>query len=678
MASASGNESPKVGKRIGGTLYVHLDALERLPRALGVAAGLAQKIAGIADGTFNVVKLEGNPPKRVSLLAYDKFDVSPFPALLDSWTVDLAASCASHRTYRTSANPPILHRKELLLEPNDPRCRTFTALTFELDQRGLFANAKSIGFRRQWDKRLAQAGVKIRNHQVVEVSYEPSGAENDDDRPVKRHRTAMSRSALSAPMQALARHELLEDRTVFDYGCGRGDDLAVLTAAGISAKGWDPHFMPHTTLEKSDVVNLGYVLNVIEDPDERTETLKQAFGLAHQVLAVAVMIAGMAITSGLKVHRDGFLTSRGTFQKYFAKEHIQRLIVSVTGQEAIPLAPGIFLVFRDKVAEQRFLEARHRRRRDISHLLAITPSAPEVPKRQDEILLEENREIIESVWHRALELGRLPHLHDLVEEIGRELTERIGSVRKAAQLAQHIFKASALAEARAERVEDLQVYFALNLFNQRKRYRELPPELQRDIKAFFGSHTEAELAGRDLLFSLGDSSVIHKACQEAADGGFGYLHDAHSLQLDARLIDRLPSVLRIYIGCAEQLYGDIGEADLVKIHINSGKLTLLRYEKYKQSPLPLLRERIKIKLRDQDIDFFEYGEDGPSQILYLKTRYMKKDQPGYARQHKFDNKLLSLGIFNFENFGPSIEEFMRGLASENLVVRDFKIMTSKD
>ena len=65
-------------------------------------------------------------------------------------------------------------------------------------------------------------------------------------------------------------------------------------------------------------------------------------------------------------------------------------------------------------------------------------------------------------------------------------------------------------------------------------------------------------------------------------------------------------LLRVYIGCGEVLYGDIDEADLVKIHLQSGKLTLLKYEDYDASPLPKLKQRIKIRLRDQDIEFFDY------------------------------------------------------------------------
>jgi hypothetical protein len=63
-----------------------------------------------------------------------------------------------------------------------------------------------------------------------------------------------------------------------------------------------------------------------------------------------------------------------------------------------------------------------------------------------------------------------------------------------------------------------------------------------------------------------------KACEQASKNGLGFLDGDHSLQLDASLVDRLPAPLRVYIGCGEVLYGDIDDADLVKIHLQSGKL----------------------------------------------------------------------------------------------------------
>lgn len=41
-----------------------------------------------------------------------------------------------------------------------------------------------------------------------------------------------------------------------------------------------PYYAPHQELTPADIVNLGFVINVIEDYDERAEALRAAFALA--------------------------------------------------------------------------------------------------------------------------------------------------------------------------------------------------------------------------------------------------------------------------------------------------------------------------------------------------------------------------------------------------------------
>lgn len=97
---------------------------------------------------------------------------------------------------------------------------------------------------------------------------------------IERERTALHRSVLSAPVQILLKLGFLDGRySVFDYGCGRGDDLRILRKLNIAADGWDPVYKPHGRRQPSDIVNLGFVLNVIENPNERSETLTTAFSL---------------------------------------------------------------------------------------------------------------------------------------------------------------------------------------------------------------------------------------------------------------------------------------------------------------------------------------------------------------------------------------------------------------
>jgi DNA phosphorothioation-associated putative methyltransferase len=74
----------------------------------------------------------------------------------------------------------------------------------------------------------------------------------------------LRRSRLSRPIQTALTDSLITDgSSVFDFGCGHGDDVRLLSGLGIPASGWDPAFFPHNVPPSSaDVVNLGYVINV--------------------------------------------------------------------------------------------------------------------------------------------------------------------------------------------------------------------------------------------------------------------------------------------------------------------------------------------------------------------------------------------------------------------------------
>ena len=61
--------------------------------------------------------------------------------------------------------------------------------------------------------------------------------------------------------------------TYFDYGCGHGADIDYLQRLGFTSGGWDPHFRPDQPQLPADVVNIGYVINVIEDTAERRQDL---------------------------------------------------------------------------------------------------------------------------------------------------------------------------------------------------------------------------------------------------------------------------------------------------------------------------------------------------------------------------------------------------------------------
>lgn len=72
------------------------------------------------------------------------------------------------------------------------------------------------------------------------------------------------------------------------------------------------------------------------------------------------------------------------------------------------------------------------------------------------------------------------------------------------------------------------------------------------------------------------------------------------------MVEQLPPVLRSYIACGTALYGDVSSADLIKIHIRSAKLTLMRFDDFVGSPLPKMIQRVKLNLRTQAMQIFDY------------------------------------------------------------------------
>ena len=279
----------RFGKMLPGAIYIHRDslALEH-----GELATLLQKLIeknriGIE---FNVVKLRTDAP-RLSFLAYPGFFDVAHPALERVIGIDLLSGRVHDIEYRDNLNAPILHRKELLLSPGHPRIPEFASLSAAEENAGLFENTSTIGFRMNWERLLLERRVVIEGHTLARFGNSVTPPNVVQPSPVHRHKTALPRTSFSKPVRTLLdMRQLLPGSSFFDYGCGMGADVRGLSSLGIIARGWDPVFAPAEEKLPSDIVNLGYVLNVIEDPVERVEALAGAWALAKQLLVVSTLV----------------------------------------------------------------------------------------------------------------------------------------------------------------------------------------------------------------------------------------------------------------------------------------------------------------------------------------------------------------------------------------------------
>lgn len=661
----------EVGKRLPTAVYVHRSLLTVLPQRLRSLAFERIEQSG-ASAAWNVVKFS---TKRLalSLLEYPGFDEEAFPRLRRSLTIDLINDTSLLREYPQDDRAFILHRKELLVPPEYLLRDEFELITQELESAGLFKDPRPIGRLGEWKRRLARAGYELVDGRLLrsDLFAGPSSWQ------AQRGRTALSRSAPSVPVQAMHRLGWLDgENSLLDYGCGRGNDLNFLAEIGLRAWGWDPAHRPDGERKAADLVNLGYVINVIEDPVEREQVIASAFKLTRKALVVSAMIAPPAQIERFLPFRDGVVTSRGTFQKYFAQTELKELVERITGAETVGLAPGVVAAFRDPVFQEAFKDARYRRR--YQRRLTALGNRPPKDRSKAGRLYRDHQRLCDAFWERALELGRWPEPDEFAGY--QELADVFGSTKRAITSIQRFHDAKEIEASAQARKEDLLITEAVALLSQRQRkVSDFPMLRQREIRSLFASYKELLVATKELLRSISDPATLNAAataCDRLACGG---AWDFKGLSIERRCVERLPTVLRCYVELGAAYHGGLEGIDLVRIHLDSGKVTFTSYDDFYGKPLPLMTSRTKIDLRRQRIDDFEYGESYASPPLFWKSRFLAEDAPNLEKQQRFDERLDELGLApdGDPRFGFSAAVVDEILTAKGLEIRGFRFYKLK-
>lgn len=462
--------------------------------------------------------------------------------------------------------------------------------------------------------------------------------------PIPRHKTAIRRQGYSLPVKCLLRDGLLnETKTFFDYGCGHGQDVALLQGMGVPADGWDPTHRNEAKKRPAEIVNLGYVLNVIEDQDERSAALKGAWELSQSLLAVAAQVEFAAPNKEQIEFADGVVTSWGTFQKYYNQHELREYLETELGSDAISAAPGVFYLIKDDSAKQQFISSRYHSR--------IT-----VPQRRiSEVLFEQNRELLESLMQTMTALGRLPTEAEFPDT--PEVKSRLGSLKRAFSVIRRVTDEQPWEEIAQRRTDDLLVYLALSRFRKRPKLSELPKSIQKDIKVFLGSYRAACERADILLFRAGDPKSIDAACQRAE---VGQLVD-NALILHHTALDHLEPLLRIYEGCAPALVGEIDEANVIKLHRFSGKVSYLAYPGFETEPHPALKLRVKVTLPTLSLDYFDYTAREDPYLLFRKDDFVLDDHPQKKMFQALTEKECETGIL------PGINQNMKKSDFESIL-----------
>lgn len=446
---------------------------------------------------------------------------------------------------------------------------------------------------------------------------------------INRHRTAIGRGGgFSRPVQlAMEAGLLTAERSFFDYGCGRGEDIALLSNSGIKAAGWDPAFRPTASKREADIVNLGYVVNVIEDAREREVVLRDAWSHARRALVVGARLTFDSRVVRTEPLADGCLTTANTFQKFYTQNELRQWITQTLGVEAAPAAPGVFFIFRDEELRQRYLAQRYRRRR----------AAPKITK--SERLFEEHRDLLSTLIAFVTERARLPAAQELAEY--DLLIEQFGSIKQAFAVIRRVTGAEQWEAIRQERCNELLQQLALERFHGRPRFSILPSDIQIDVREFFSSYKAACAEADALLFSVGDMTLIESAIAGSPIGK----RTGNALYVHVDALHELPQILQIYEGCARAYLGSLEDANVIKLHRDSPRVSYLRYADFDRDPHPSLMESFLVKLGGLDISFRSYADYKNPPILHRKEELLTATDPRRERFERLTRQEERWGLY---------------------------------
>lgn len=470
----------------------------------------------------------------------------------------------------------------------------------------------------------------------------------------------MKRGALSRPVGRCIEHEVLTpESSFFDYGCGKGDDVTRLSAQGFAASGWDPAHRAEAPRMAAAVVNLGYVVNVIEDPVERADALTRAWRLTEETLIVSARLEN-ELTEQFEAFGDGHVSTRATFQKFYTQHELKTWIEQVLDEPAVPAAPGIFYVFRCEDRKQEFLASRFRRR----------TAAPRL--RRSDQLYQQHTAILDALIGWMAERGRLPEAAEFAE--GDALMEVFGSIKRAFAVVKRVTDAHDWGAIADERRDDLLVYLALARFQGRKKFSDLPRGLQLDIKAFCGSHKQALTDATELMFAAGDREAIGKAMQAAAVGK----KMPEAIYVHSSAISAMPPLLRVYEGCARVFMGDMSDCNVIKLVRDKAQVSYLSYPGFDTDPHPALAESVLVKLGRLRYSVRNYRKSQNPPILHRKELFVAEDYPLFAKFARLTEQEERWGLLPGDGPIGNRIQWEAWLAAQGATLRGHRLVRRKD
>lgn len=437
------------------------------------------------------------------------------------------------------------------------------------------------------------------------------------------------------PVRQALRDGLIKVETsLLDYGCGRGQDVARLRKMNLDAHGWDPHFAPDSPLLPKDIVLLNYVLNVIEDPAERREAVTKAWGLAKKAMVVSCRLQWeRSAVRGTSI-ADGIVTSRNTFQHFFAPREIRDLVESVTESKCISPTPGVVYAFRRDEDRFAYLARGAIAEYDWTATDDYTSAVAEV------IAFAESR-------------GRPP----LFEEIPVDLLPQLGKLsrRSLLELVSKGASRERVADGFRRATLDALLYLGTSIFSGRPSLSDLPLGVQADVKHCFKSYREACARADRLLSKIKEDKYIRGAMQNSP----GKM-TASAFYVHRRAVDKIAVVLRLYEHCGFVAAGRPAGWNILKLDHRGRRVSWSAYPEFDSDPHPVLDWTYGVDMTSLAGSFQSFKERANRPILHRKEEFLDPGDPDVPKYQRLTAAEVRAGLYQ----NPTVIGLESGWASE--------------
>jgi DNA phosphorothioation-associated putative methyltransferase len=422
------------------------------------------------------------------------------------------------------------------------------------------------------------------------------------------------------PARQALRDEILSPSvTILDYGSGRGQDVDRLSRLGMSLKGWDPYFSPHSAPSVHDVVLLTYVLNVIEDPLERMEVLSRAWELAQRTLVVSCRLTWDAGKLRGMPTEDGLMTSRGTFQHLFTPLELRELVDSVTKSRSVQATPGVIYAFREPADRLAYLA-----RRTLGQYEWMSA--------------EDYGSALASLVDFVETVGRMPTFEELPSEHLSTLSKH--SMNELSRVVMRAANQQRVQEGATRSTLDTLLYLAMDLFNGRAAFSDLPLRIQIDLRKFFGSYRAASQRADRLLLKLRDDQYLRGAMRNSV----GKMTPT-ALYIHLRALDRAPIILRLYEYCGAVAAGRIPDATLVKLHHDRRAVAWLGYPDFESDPHPRTAWSYQVTFPDFETSFTDFSGRSNRPLLHRKEEFLSPDDALAVKFSRLTRAEVKAGLY---------------------------------